>query len=61
MASKQDESGFFSSGFSSWSWLYAAAIAFLVAVGLVVNVGSIVLLCGRKHKSMFHSLLKVRT
>ena len=46
-------------GFSDWRLAYAVAIAALVCVGLVVNVGSIVLLCGRKHKSMFHSLLKV--
>ncbi len=40
---------------------YAYVTAALVALGLVINVVSIVLLSYRKKKTMFHTLLKVRT
>ena len=43
------------------SQAYAYVTAALVALGLVINVVSIVLLSYRKKKTMFHTLLKVRT
>jgi len=42
-----------------YAHVYAWLTMGLVAVGIVVNVASLVLLSCRKQKSMFHSLLKV--
>lgn len=39
--------------------IYASAMAIMVAIGLLVNVGSIIILSRKRHKSMFHTLLKV--
>lgn len=41
--------------------VYAMVMSGLVVVGLVVNIGSIVLLSTKKKRTMFHTLLKVIT